>query len=76
MSEKVIIYSEPVEYFPKDTREEFFPELNVDSERFNEIARIILGNMLEKTDDENISIGRPDPTREEVIEAAKKGEML
>ena len=54
MSEVKIIYSEPVDYFPKETREEFFPEMEVDSEKYNEIARTILRNMINKSDEDNI----------------------
>lgn len=54
MSEKAIIYSEPADYFPKEVREEFFPEINVDAERYNEIARTMLIYMLENKKDQNI----------------------
>ena len=54
MSERKILYTEPEDYFPKDTREEFFPEMNVDAERYNEIARNILNKMLEERDEENV----------------------
>ncbi len=54
MTERKILYSEPVDYFPKDVREEFFPEMNVDSMRYNEIARNMLSRMLDEHDDENV----------------------
>ena len=50
MSKTRVIYSEPEDYFPKEIREKFFPELCVDSERFNEISRTILSHMLESSD--------------------------
>ena len=54
MSERKILYSEPVDYFTKDVREEFFPEMNVDSVKYNEIARNMLSRMLEEQDDANV----------------------
>ncbi len=54
MSEKVVIYYEAADSFPKEAKEEFFPETEVDSEKYNEIARTILGNMLNKSDEDNI----------------------
>ena len=51
MSEINIIYSEPVGYFPREVREMFFPELEVDSEKYNEIARRLLCDMLEERND-------------------------
>ena len=41
MPDKKIIYSEPEEYIPKEVCEEFFPEVCVDAERYNEIAHLI-----------------------------------
>ena len=54
MSEIKILYSEPADYFPKDVREDAFPELEVDSVKYNEIARTILGGILEEAADKNI----------------------
>ena len=53
MSKKSVVYVEPEDYFPKDIREKFFPESNVDSDVDNNKTEINEGEKPEKSNEKN-----------------------